>query len=115
MGSSQASLMPNVAVYCKTPLGGSNCPQVDVHVVNVIGYAFDATTQPDYQYFFPMTPAKWNELVARYTQVWRYVFECATRQNLKRIFLCCVGGGAFAYYLNQNKTTHYDHLYTASL
>mmetsp|Transcript_18629 Transcript_18629/g.41890 ORF Transcript_18629/g.41890 Transcript_18629/m.41890 type:complete len:482 (+) Transcript_18629:92-1537(+) len=117
--SSSTGLMPNIAIYCRTPMGGEGYDQVDVHVINVIGYAFDSMHQPDYKYFFasgpPMASSKWQELVKRYSQIWTFVFECARRQGLKRVFLCSVGGGCFAYLLNKAKETRYDLLYRASL
>ena len=32
---------------------------VDVHVINSVPYFFDAASEPDYQYFFPIEDAKW--------------------------------------------------------
>ena len=56
-------LMPNIAIYCKTPMRskGEELPAPwrplalvagkEVHVINVIGFAFDRALQPDYRYF----------------------------------------------------------------
>eukprot|EP00440_Ansanella_granifera_P002523 gb/GFBE01002743.1/.p1 GENE.gb/GFBE01002743.1/~~gb/GFBE01002743.1/.p1 ORF type:complete len:334 (+),score=57.50 gb/GFBE01002743.1/:1-1002(+) len=91
-------LLPNIAVYCLTPMRSARGEQVNVHVINVVGYAFDSDEQPDYRYFFPLhsQPAKWEELVQCMQQMWRYVFECARRKGLRRVFLADVGGGAFS-------------------
>ncbi|CAJ1409292.1 unnamed protein product [Effrenium voratum] len=48
--SSAEKLLPNIAIYCQTPMRSAG-EQADVHVINVIGYAFDVPEQPDFQYF----------------------------------------------------------------
>lgn len=112
--SSRAALMPNIAIYCRTPMRGFG-PAIEVHVINVVGYAFDSMWQPDYAYFFrnkcSISRRMWNELVERMRQVWCFVFECARRHGLQRVFLANVGGGAFSYYLSGS----YDMLREASL
>eukprot|EP00927_Polykrikos_kofoidii_P003016 TRINITY_DN111_c2_g1_i1.p1 TRINITY_DN111_c2_g1~~TRINITY_DN111_c2_g1_i1.p1 ORF type:complete len:319 (-),score=68.37 TRINITY_DN111_c2_g1_i1:189-1145(-) len=113
--STKTSLMPNIAIYCQTPLKNGRGHTVPVHVINVIGYAFDAPFQPDAKYFFPMTPEKWTELVKCMSKMWRYVFECAQRKGLKRVYLADVGGGAFATLLNSSPETKYEKLKAESL
>lgn len=83
--------MPNIAIYCRTPLyvGGVS---VDVHVINSVPYLFDAASEPDYQYFFPMDDAKWAELVLRMKRLWSIIFECARHLSLNTIFLPDLGG-----------------------
>mmetsp|Transcript_40102 Transcript_40102/g.128675 ORF Transcript_40102/g.128675 Transcript_40102/m.128675 type:complete len:316 (-) Transcript_40102:135-1082(-) len=99
--SKKDRLMPNIAIYCETPIKQGDRME-NVHVINVIGYAFDDQTQPDYQYFFPMKhgDAKWNELVERFRHMWRFIFVCAERKGLKRIYLADIGGGAFSALLS---------------
>ncbi|CAE7524706.1 unnamed protein product [Symbiodinium natans] len=74
--STKAQLMPNIAVYCRTPLyvGGVS---VDVHVINSVPYNFDDPSEPDYQHFFPMDDDKWAALVLRMKRVWSTIFQCA--------------------------------------
>jgi len=114
-GSSKRSLMPNIAAYCQTPIQSPDGDWSDVHVINAVGYAFDSPQQPDHQYFFPMTPGKWEELVARMAQMWTFIFECARRHQLEYVYLADVGGGAFSDELNMKKETRYDRLKLASL
>eukprot|EP00439_Symbiodinium_sp_Y106_P054636 s1209_g7.t1 len=91
--STKEKLMPNIAIYCRTPLyvGGVS---VDVHVINSVPYFFDAASEPDYQYFFPMEDAKWAELVLRMKRLWSIIFECARQLSLKVIFLPDLSGSA---------------------
>lgn len=103
--SSESRLLPNIAVHCVTPLILGDDEDVrNVHVINVTGYTFDSSEQPDYRYFFqqPMQygDAKWNELVERFKHMWRYVFECAKRKGLRRILLSDVGGGPQSAFLH---------------
>mmetsp|Transcript_16721 Transcript_16721/g.39716 ORF Transcript_16721/g.39716 Transcript_16721/m.39716 type:complete len:222 (-) Transcript_16721:52-717(-) len=94
-------LMPNIAIYCRTPIRSPDGKEfLDVHVINVIGFAFDSEEQPDYQYFLASRePGRREELVQKMQQMWRYIFVCAKEQGLKRVFLAGVGGGAFSTYL----------------
>lgn len=115
--STKRALMPNIAIYCRTPMRLATGEQVTVHVVNAIGYAFDTPAQPDYRYFFPLhsDPGKWKELVARMSQMWRFIFECARRQGLKRVHLADVGGGNFSLGLEKSPRTSYAALKEQSL
>eukprot|EP00927_Polykrikos_kofoidii_P003013 TRINITY_DN111_c0_g3_i1.p1 TRINITY_DN111_c0_g3~~TRINITY_DN111_c0_g3_i1.p1 ORF type:complete len:818 (-),score=123.50 TRINITY_DN111_c0_g3_i1:23-2476(-) len=111
-------LMPNVAVYCPTPLRqGTN--QTFVHVINVIGYGFDSKQQPDTAYFFSPSgkfkEERWDELLARMTAMWRYCFVCASRLGLKRVYLADVGGGAFSTFLNRDPSTSYERVKALTL
>eukprot|EP00927_Polykrikos_kofoidii_P044167 TRINITY_DN3820_c0_g1_i1.p1 TRINITY_DN3820_c0_g1~~TRINITY_DN3820_c0_g1_i1.p1 ORF type:complete len:323 (+),score=43.32 TRINITY_DN3820_c0_g1_i1:150-1118(+) len=115
--STLEKLMPNIAIYCKTPLKLGD-RRVDVHVINIVGFAFDSTSQPDYQYFFKderMSPEKVDELVKHMMAMWRYIFECATLKNLQYIQIADVGGGAFSTYLMRSPETSYNRLKQASL
>jgi hypothetical protein len=94
--STRLKLMPNIAIYCKTPMSSSGGEKAVVHVINAVAYAFDSAKQPDYQYFFPLNETKWKELVRRMSEMWTFIFVCAKRKGLKRIYLSDVGGGAFA-------------------
>lgn len=125
--STKTKLMPNIAIYCQTPIFSSRGAMAHAHVINVIGYAFDTPDQPDYQYFFPTkygfplkyffprNAEKWTELVQRMSQMWTFVYECARRRKLRRVFLADVGGGAFSVELNRSRSTRYEKLKDESL
>jgi len=100
--STKDKLMPNIAIYCQTPIRARDGYEKQVHCINVIGYAFDSPKQPDWQYFLPCKEGekKWEELVECFKQMWRYIFQCAHDKGLKRIYLADVGGGAFSDGIN---------------
>lgn len=117
MHSTQDRLMPNIAIFCRTPLEYRGY-RVDTNVINLVGYAFDTPEQPDYRYFFGsglLTAMKWQELVDRVSVVWRYAFQAARDHNLKYIYFSAVGGGAFSTYLNGRPETSYQKLWEASM
>jgi len=98
--STVEKLMPNIAIYCKTPMRSSNGQNSrEVHVINVIGYAFDRQMQPDYQYFFSDDEGKRDELLEKMGHMWEYIYFCAREKHLKRVYLAQVGGGAFSFLL----------------
>lgn len=97
--STEEELMPNIAVYCRTPMRAPSGERVDVHVINAVGFAFESTEQPDYQYFLSTDAPKWDMLVSSMAQMWQKVYECARHHSLKRVFLADVGGGAFSSFL----------------
>lgn len=91
-------LAPNFAVYAYTPVKIPHMLKISktkfVHVINLIGYAFDSPVQPDYKFFGGKTVSI-NKLLKLYTSVWKYAFICAKYYNLKKIHLANVGGSAF--------------------
>jgi hypothetical protein len=94
--STVEKLMPNIAIYCyATVLRPSGYKKV--HVINLVGYAFDCKEQPDYKYF----KTKPNEhLIDKYYEVWRKAFVAAVylkrSGKINKIKIFNVGGGAFA-------------------
>jgi len=94
--STEDELMPNIAIYCRTPMQAPSGERLDVHVINLVGYAFDSQEQPDWQYFLPLDATKWDKLVSCMAQMWQKVYECARDHSLKRVYLADVGGGAFS-------------------
>ena len=93
------NLPPNLAIYTKTPvsfhpnkLDELPKPLQYRHVINVIGYGFDTTHQPDYQYF---SKNGWGKLRHHLTNTMRYVFQCALDLCLPTVVLSYVGGGSF--------------------
>merc|ERR1719163_1693212 len=77
-----------------------------VHVINAVAFAFDSHKQPDYQFFCPFNEKSWAKLVQRMSMMWTFIFMCAKRKGLKRIYLADVGGGAFATLLTQPYDYH---------
>ncbi|CAK9012878.1 unnamed protein product [Durusdinium trenchii] len=102
--SSSERLGPNLAVYCRTPMRAPDGRERDVHVINVIGFAFDKTQQPDYQYFLNHDDedGRRAELVKKMSQMWEYIYFCAHEKKLKCVRLSQVGGGAFSLLLGGN-------------
>ena len=96
--STSNALMPNIAVYCYAtvlrPL-----KTIRVHVINLVGYAFDTPDQPDYTYFYGKQNDK-TKLIQKYHDMWKKALAAAkdlrvdNKINKLRIFN--VGGGAFA-------------------
>lgn len=89
-------LMPNIAIYCYAdvlrPYGYKK-----IHVINLIGYAFDALQQPDYKYFMEKPT---DVLIEKYNKVWKKAL-CAALDlkkegKINKIQIFNVGGGAFA-------------------
>merc|ERR1719223_635895 len=115
--SDEDKLMPNISIYCKTPICAKG-QQMDIHVINVVGFAFDNTEQPDYHYFFRdggMDLDRLDVLVKKMMVMWNFCFRCATDLGFKRIYIADVGGGAFSTYLNQSRDTQYATLKERSL
>jgi hypothetical protein len=90
------ALPPNVAIYVRTPVK-TGTKTVLAHVINVVGFAFDDKSQPDYQFFHRggSKALRTSELLAHYIAMWRYVFVCAKRHGLTTIQVVNVGSAAF--------------------
>lgn len=89
-------LMPNIAIYCyATVLRPTGYKKV--HVINLVGYAFDCKKQPDYQYF-KTKPRK--HIIEKYRDIWNKAFIAALdlkkQGKIDKIKIFNVGGGAFA-------------------
>lgn len=96
--STKEKLMPNIAVYCHSTFHYNN-KKMHIHVINLIGYAFDSTTQPDYIYFKSNYPNKQNmkkALVQKYHEMWKLALACLIEKKLTKFRIYCIGGGAFA-------------------
>jgi hypothetical protein len=89
-------LMPNIAIYCYATVK-SKRGFINVHCINLVGFAFDSPTQPDYQYF---KKKPLEELIKYYNKMWEYAFRCAlikkNEGQINKIQIYNVGGGAFA-------------------
>lgn len=90
----------NVAAFTRTivkPAGEIEGPVDDLHLfinlLNVYTPAFDSPSQPDCR-FFEQT-RKNSLLKKRFALVFKIIFECAIRKNMKSIMLSGFGLGAF--------------------
>ena len=106
-------LKPNIAIYCNA-LVKTAIDFKSVHVINLIGYAFDDIEQPDYKYYnYMKTILKktneeiQNDLILKYRKVWLKACIIAKRLNLNKILLFNVGGGAFSIYLSNFGITNF--------
>lgn len=88
----KVELMPNIAIYCVTPVIAGRRRLDRVHVINLVGYAFDHPTQPDNRFF----GGKDAELLKiAYAKVWAYALAAARDHGLTTIQAFGVGMGAF--------------------
>jgi len=85
-------LAPNIAVYVYTPIRLKST-YTHIHLLNLIGLAFDHHDQPDNQYYLSKHI---SEIYEHYMQMWMYAGICATRLALKRVRVFKVGGGEFS-------------------
>jgi hypothetical protein len=95
-------LMPNIAIYCHaTVLRPSGYKKV--HVINLVGYAFDTMHQPDYKYFTVKTT---DHLIDKYHKMWKKALfsalELKKEGKINRIKIFNVGGGAFSAPFHEN-------------
>ena len=105
------TLAPNFGVFCTTRVkipddldeyGDLADTYLDnVNVFNAIGYAFDAHTQPDYEYF--IYKGNHGELPERYRELFRRVYQCAADHKMNKVVMALVGANNFAkLYLDNN-------------
>ena len=90
--STPEKLMPNIAVYTKAIVKLQNRFQ-NVHVINLIGAAFDHPNQPDFIYF---REKPIEAVIAFYRDMWRLALEALRVSGCKYLQIYNVGGGAFA-------------------
>jgi hypothetical protein len=81
-------LAPNIAVYTPTQLEKGTT----VHILNLVGYAFDSVAQPDYQHF----SKDWLLLRPAYARVFRMMFDAADHLKKPTLVVSLVGASAFA-------------------
>lgn len=81
--STPDKLMPNIAVYCHATVYTKSKLKL-VHVINLVGYTSD--------YFRYLSR---EELIQKYSDMWMYLFMCATRLNLKKVYVFDDGSGYF--------------------
>jgi hypothetical protein len=90
--STPEKLMPNIAVYMRATVKLQRGFQ-KVHVIHLIGAAFDHPYQPDFIYF---RDKPIEDIIAFYTNMWRLAFEALYISGCKNLQIYNVGGGAFA-------------------
>jgi hypothetical protein len=83
------------SVYTPTPVKG---PRGKIaHIMNSVGVALDARTQPDYEYLKRMQPKERSkELKARLVEAYVHLFECALSNGADEVVMCYLGGGALS-------------------
>lgn len=107
-------LAPNIAIYCQTPVDvdpvgtGPDSTTIpdsnlkDIHIINVIGYAFDNQGQPDYFYFKAKNFDR-TELLSAYNNIFSKIKKCAKDHKLTTIVMSLFGANNFAtLYLDLN-------------
>lgn len=90
--STPEKLMPNIAVYTHATVK-LNKGYSKVHVINLIGAAFDNMNQPDYIYYKDKPIEK---IVEFYKNMWYFAYVAMVTKKCKNLQIYNVGGGAFA-------------------
>jgi hypothetical protein len=115
--STNSKLYPNIGIYCHARVTNGIEPskpgakEKNVHVMNLIGYGFDNTEQPDYQYFLntyglgksdlknldsdPKQKFK-EDLIQRYRKIWLKACYICELKGLKNLWYYGVGSGFFS-------------------
>ena len=130
--STKDKLYPNIGIYCHARViitddrikSNSNekflfehkNKEIDVHVMNLVGYAFDSIEQPDYKYFmskygstgkFVITDTTnmdnfKKDLIERYRKIWLKACYMCKYKGLTNLFIYGVGNNNFASLLDDN-------------
>lgn len=105
-------LAPNFAVYTPTFLDGDESKLL--HVINVIGFAFDSYMQPDYQYF--VTGERQGEIQERLERIFRFIYRCAEDHQIDTVVMSLFGCANFASKFPGNfQTKHWMPAFRATL
>ena len=112
--STKLKLYPNIGIYCHARVTNgvsAGAEEKNVHVMNLIGYAFDSALQPDYIYFKYTYGEKKTDLtfldttneaefkldlIKRYRKIWLKACYICKFKNLKNIWYYGVGNGNFS-------------------
>ena len=130
--STKDKLYPNIGIYCHARviitddsitrdsndnfLFEHKNKEIDVHVMNLVGYAFDSIEQPDYKYFmknygptgkFVITDTTnmdnfKKDLIERYRKIWLKACYMCKYKGLTNLFIYGVGNNNFASLLDNN-------------
>ena len=110
--SRHPKLPPNIALYMKTPVSrvgqeASGWSEVEahpryIHVIHLIGFAFDNTAQPDFQYFDSIIDKKtgkkrWGTFPIHLRKMLNKAFQCAAEKGMEKLVLSAIGSAAFAH------------------
>ena len=90
--STTEKLMPNIAVYTKATVKLEKGYE-KIHVINLIGAAFDHPYQPDFIYFHNKPI---EAVITFYRRMWSLALEALCETGCKNLQIYNVGGGAFA-------------------
>ena len=100
----QQKLPPNFALLCKTRVRDSGVDEFMrvtqdskkcyINVVNSIGFAFDAKSQPDYIYF--VEGKRMDEFDSHLKNMFRLIFAAYIESGCKMLVLAEIGAGAFS-------------------
>jgi hypothetical protein len=136
--SKKSELYPNIGIYCHARVTNGietskpGAKEKNVHVMNLIGYAFDSVAQPDYMYFLE----KYNpgsddvnlnqltdlnkenlklDLIQRYRKIWLKACYICMLKGLKNLWYYGVGSGFFSMLLpneyNKNSGKFYQEIF----
>ncbi|NBQ17504.1 hypothetical protein EBU24_04250, partial [bacterium] len=112
--SNPSKLYPNIGIYCHARVTNgvkTGAEEKNVHVMNLIGYAFDNDKQPDYQYFLNTYGAGKSDLknledadkeklkldlIQRYRKIWLKACYICKLKGLKNLWYYGVGSGFFS-------------------
>lgn len=89
-----SELAPNVAVYTPVLISPVSPESAAVHVIHVIGYGFDSSSQPDFDYF--VTGHRMDTLVLHVQRVFDKIWACAKELGIDRVVLSLFGCTSFA-------------------
>ena len=92
-------LMPNIAIYCNARVKNPKTTNEykNIHVINLVGFALDIETQPDYMFINKIDKTKRIEyLQSFYEKMWKLAFAACKQKGLKNLYVFNVGGGAFS-------------------
>ena len=92
MSKNGTILPPQIAIACITPveyIGDQKeyyGHRKEVTMINTIGFAFDSTQQPDFQYFYKNKIFNKDELLTRMILMYKFAFKAAS--DYKKKYLC---------------------------
>lgn len=95
-----------ISVYCPTLIEIAPGHKVKVHVMNLVGLAFDSPLQPDAQFFAPILEGERNPSIMRswrrmealwnyFITMWDMAYFAAKDKGLKAVCVARIGGSAF--------------------
>ena len=102
---------PNIAIYTftKVLVNEGNQQYHDVHILHVIGLAFDDEDQVDYKHYMALTKIeRRKQVVAFYTSMFHTVFQACLYLNLTQLVMSMVGANNFAILYRDDGVTTGD-------